>query len=45
MPIKPSKQTEPISYDKFHAVDYDVIGIVFSVHWINLNHDQVVFSV
>ena len=33
MPIKLSKHFEPISYDDFHSLDYDVMGIVFSIHW------------
>ena len=32
MPIKLSKHFEPISYDDFHSLDYDVMGIVFSIH-------------
>lgn len=32
MPVKPSKLVEPISYDDFHSLDYDVMGIVFSIH-------------
>jgi GxxExxY protein len=32
MPIKPGIQTQPISCDDFHALDYDVMGIVFSIH-------------
>ncbi|MFQ5866000.1 MAG: hypothetical protein ACE5IW_12300 [bacterium] len=32
MPIKPSVQTKPISYDDFHSLDYEVMGIVFSIH-------------
>jgi len=32
MPIKPSVQTKLISYDDFHALDYEVMGIVFSIH-------------
>jgi GxxExxY protein len=32
MPIKPGIQAKPISYDDFHALDYEVMGIVFSIH-------------
>ena len=32
MPIKPGVQTKPISYDDFHSLDYEVMGIVFSIH-------------
>lgn len=32
MPIKSSIQTKPISYDDFHSLDYEVMGIVFSIH-------------
>jgi len=32
MPVRPSMHVEPISYDDFHSQDYDVMGIVFSIH-------------
>ncbi|MFQ5864676.1 MAG: hypothetical protein ACE5IW_05540 [bacterium] len=32
MPIKLSVQSRPISYDDFHSLDYEVMGIVFSIH-------------
>lgn len=32
MPIKPSLQLKPISYDDFHVLDYQVMAIVFSIH-------------
>lgn len=32
MPIESSVQTGPISYDDFHSLDYEVMGIVFSIH-------------
>jgi GxxExxY protein len=32
MPIKIGVQTKPVSYEDFHAVDYEVMGIVFSIH-------------
>lgn len=32
MPIKMSKQVEPICYKEFHSIDYVVMGIVFSIH-------------
>ncbi len=32
MPIKPGVQTKPISYEDFHSLDYEVMGIVFSIH-------------
>ena len=32
MPIRPGVQIEPISYDDFHSIDYDVMGIAFSIH-------------
>lgn len=32
MPIKPHAQTKPISYEDFHSLDYEVTGIVFSIH-------------
>jgi GxxExxY protein len=32
MPIKIGVRTEPITQDDFHAIDYEVMGIVFSIH-------------
>ncbi|MFQ5836958.1 MAG: hypothetical protein ACE5HG_03800 [Candidatus Bathyarchaeia archaeon] len=32
MAIKPSVQTKRISYDDFHSLDYEVMGIVLSIH-------------
>ena len=32
MPIRPRVQTKPISYEDFHSLDYEVMGIVFSIH-------------
>lgn len=32
MPIRLGVQTKPISCDDFHALDYKVMGIVFSIH-------------
>ena len=32
MPIQPGMQTTPISYEDFHALDYQVMGIVFAIH-------------
>jgi len=32
MPIKPAIQTKPISYEEFHALDYEVMALVFSIH-------------
>lgn len=32
MPIQLSVQIKPISYADFHALDYKVMGIVFSIH-------------
>ena len=32
MPIKPGFHTQRISCDDFHALDYEVMGIVFSIH-------------
>lgn len=32
MPIRLDFQPEPISYDDYHALDYKVMGIAFSIH-------------
>ena len=32
MPIKIGVRTKPVSQEIFHAVDYEVMGIVFSIH-------------
>lgn len=32
MPIKPSKRVKAISYESFHALDYKVMGMAFSIH-------------
>ncbi|MFQ5638074.1 MAG: hypothetical protein ACE5IR_08770 [bacterium] len=31
MPIKPRVQTKPNSYDDFHSLDYEVMGIVYAM--------------
>ncbi len=32
MPIKPGIQIEPISNSDFHSIDYEIMGLVFSIH-------------
>lgn len=32
MPIKLGMQMEPVSHDDFHALDYQIMAIVFSIH-------------
>ena len=32
MPIKPGIQMAPVSYSDFHSLDYEIMGLVFSIH-------------